>query len=80
MRHWVPALLLIASCRSVYEGSPENYRRFLDSNPPEGLTVNFFEVQNGDAFYVTEIAGAVQITSDGARVRTVSFSDTFRGT
>ena len=41
-------MLGLAACVSPFDGTEENYRRFLAAHPPEGLTVTFFEVQNGD--------------------------------
>lgn len=52
MRSLTPAFLALGACQSLWVGTEENYADFLAANPPSGLTVTFFEVQNGDGFLI----------------------------
>lgn len=65
MRTLAPAFLLLSACQSIWVGTEENYADFLAANPPEGLTVTFFEVQNGDGFLVEFPEGGTMLVDAG---------------
>lgn len=72
MKH-TALLVLLCGCRSLWPGNEDNYGKFLKDHPVEGLTVTFFEIQNGDAFLVEFPHGGAMLVDagDGRMVESV---------